>query len=233
MEHEKLREAACAANVRVWESGLIILTWGNVSVADRDSGVFAIKPSGVPYEDLTPESMVIVGIEDGAPIDGALRPSSDTPTHRVLYQRFDGVGAVVHTHSEAATSFAQASLSIPCMGTTHADHFAGPVPVTRHPSQEEIDGGYEAATGEIIIAHFADHGIDPLVVPGVLLPHHGPFVWGPTAAKAVDNAIALESIARMAGTTSALRPDAPPVPERLAAKHFTRKHGPSAYYGQQ
>lgn len=232
MEHETLRTQTLEANLAVWKAGLIVLTWGNASVADREAGVFAIKPSGVRYEELTASSMVVVAISDGSVVAGNSRPSSDTPTHQRIYAAFESVGSVVHTHSEAATGFAQACLPIPCMGTTHADHFAGTIPVVRHPTSEELAGDYETATGDIVVSHFKQYGIDPLAVPAVLLPHHGPFAWGATGEKAVANAIALESVARMAASTRAVASQPPEIPTAMLEKHFQRKHGPAAYYGQ-
>lgn len=232
LKYREIREQAFEANMAIQRSGLIVLTWGNASAADRAAGVFAIKPSGVAYHELTSRMMVIVSIETGAIVDGSYRPSSDTATHRSIYAAFGAVGGVVHTHSIHATSYAQAARSIPCLGTTHADHFAGPVPVTRHPTEQEIDAGYEAATGDIIVEHFRTHAIDPLHVPAALLPHHGPFVWGETAAHAVENAIALEAVAQMAALTHAIAGTPAPIPDRLQRKHFSRKHGTNAYYGQ-
>lgn len=232
LSHRAIREAAYEANMAIYRSGLIVLTWGNASAADHASGVFAIKPSGVTYDDLSPETIVVVGIETGEVVDGALRPSSDTATHQRIFASFPDVGGIVHTHSTFATCYAQAASPIPCLGTTHADHFAGPVPVTRHPSAAEIAAGYEAATGDIIVEHFRANALDPLHVPAVLLPHHGPFAWGESAAKAVENAIALEAVARMALYTRTIADAGPPVPDRLQQKHFARKHGSDAYYGQ-
>lgn len=245
MIYRALREAAYAANMAIRDAGLVVMTWGNASAADRALGVFAIKPSGVAYADLRPEAMVIVSIETGEVVAGELRPSSDTATHQRLYAAFAGIGGVVHSHSPAATSFAQACRPIPCLGTTHADHFAGPVPVTRHPTAPEIARGYESATGDIIVEHFTSREIDPLAIPAVLLPHHGPFAWGSTAEKAAHNAIALEAVAAMAITTFAaagadlrtigdptVAGPPPDIPAVLREKHFSRKHGPDAYYGQ-
>lgn len=232
MEYRAIRQAAYEANIAIQDAGLVVLTWGNASAADHDAGVFAIKPSGVSYAQLAPDAMVIVSIDTGAVVDGELRPSSDSATHQRLYRAFGGIGGIVHTHSPCATSFAQAARSIPCLGTTHADHFAGEVPIARHPAQAEIDAGYEAATGEIIVEHFRDAGVDPLHVPAVLLPHHGPFAWGESAERAVENAIALEAVADMALRTLAIGSNPPAIPARLEQKHFSRKHGPDAYYGQ-
>lgn len=233
MEYRAIREAACEASIAIQDGGLVVLTWGNASAADHEAGVFAIKPSGVSYAQLEPAAMVVVSIETGEVVDGELRPSSDTATHQRLYRAFARVNGIVHTHSRCATSFAQAASPIPCLGTTHADHFAGEVPVTRHPTQDEIDAGYEAATGDLIVEHFREAGIDPLHIPAVLLPHHGPFAWGETPAKAVENAIALEAVADMAIGTFAIGSTPPVIPARLEQKHFSRKHGPGAYYGQR
>jgi L-ribulose-5-phosphate 4-epimerase len=226
-DYSDLQTEAYQANMSLHKAGLAPLTWGNASAA----GVFAIKPSGVAYEDLSPKRMVVVEIASGNVIAGDDRPSSDTPTHAHLYRTWR-IGGVAHSHSSWATSFAQACRSIDCLGTTHADHFAGQVPITRHPSPDEIASGYELATGAIITEHFRDHGIDHTRIPAVLLPHHGPFTWGTSAHDAVKNAIVLEAVARMAIQTLALNPDASQPPERLRAKHFSRKHGPDSYYGQ-
>lgn len=225
----ELREECCEANRRLPASGLVDLTFGNVSVADRAAGVFAIKPSGVDYDKLTPADMVLVDFT-GRVVEGELRPSSDTPTHACLLRSFEGVRSVVHTHSRQAVSFAQAGREIPLLGTTHADYFRGAVPVTRSLTAEEIDQAYEAATGEVIVETFA--GKNPLEIPAVLVRHHGPFVWGPTGAKAVETALALEIIAQMAQQTLALQPAIGPIPEKLSETHFLRKHGATAYYGQ-
>src|SRR5687768_10369156 len=179
MAHERLKEAVLAANLDLNRSGLVILTWGNVSGVDRDAGVMAIKPSGVAYEAMGPEDMVVVSLESGKVVGGALRPSSDTPTHLHLYREFPEIGAVVHTHSTHAVSWAQAERDLPCLGTTHADHFYGPVPVTRRLRAEEIAGGYEHYTGAVIVECFVDRRLDPLAIPGVLVAGHGPFAWGP------------------------------------------------------
>jgi L-ribulose-5-phosphate 4-epimerase len=229
MNYQSLREECCEANRRLPASGLVDLTFGNVSVIDRAAGVFAIKPSGVDYADLTPEQMVLVDLE-GKVVEGTLRPSSDTPTHRRLFLAFPEIGSVVHTHSRTAVAFAQALRPIPCFGTTHADHFRGAVPVTRHMTPEEINGDYEWETGGVIAEAFEK--LDPNEVTAVLVAGHGPFVWGPTAAKAVEYAMALEICAEMALKTLALSPSAESLPEVLRDKHFLRKHGKNAYYGQ-
>jgi L-ribulose-5-phosphate 4-epimerase len=229
MNHQSIREECCEANRLLPASGLVDLTFGNVSVIDRAAGVFAIKPSGVDYADLTPEQMVIVDLE-GNIVEGNLRPSSDTPTHRHLFLSFPGIRSVVHTHSRNAVAFAQALRPLPCFGTTHADHFRGAVPVTRHMTAAEINGDYEWETGKVIAEAFA--GRDPEEVPAVLVAGHGPFAWGPSAAKAVEYALALEICAEMALKTLALSPNAAELPEVLREKHFQRKHGKNAYYGQ-
>lgn len=229
MSYTALREECLAANLALPKTGLVDLTFGNVSVADPERRVFAIKPSGVDYEKLTAEDMVIVDF-DGNIIEGDLRPSSDTPTHRYLFLNFPGIRSVVHTHSRSAVAFAQAGLDLPCLGTTHCDYFHGPVPVTRTMTPAETAGDYEWETGKVIVERFA--GIDPLHVPAVLVRNHGPFAWGPSAVKAVETALALEIIADMALKTLSLNPSAAAAPAHLLEKHFFRKHGPSAYYGQ-
>lgn len=229
MSYQSIKEECLAANLDLPETGLVDLTFGNVSVADPGRRVFAIKPSGVDYEKLTADDMVILDFE-GNLVEGSLRPSSDTPTHRHLYLNFPGIRSVVHTHSRGAVAFAQAGIDLPCLGTTHCDYFHGPVPVTRTMTPEEVAGEYEWETGKVIVERFA--GLDPLHVPAVLVRNHGPFAWGPGAAKAVETALALEIVADMAIRTLTLNPSAAPAPEYLLDKHFSRKHGASAYYGQ-
>lgn len=229
-EYQALKEECLQANLELPKTGLVDLTFGNVSVADPVRRVFAIKPSGVDYTELRAEHMVILGY-DGNIVEGDLRPSSDTPTHRCLFLNFPGIRSVVHTHSRNAVAFAQAAREIPCLGTTHCDYFFGPVPVTRTMTPEEVGGEYEWETGRVIVERF--QGINPLDVPAVLVRNHGPFVWGPSGAKAVETAVALEAVADMAAKTLALAPDAPSAPHHLLEKHFFRKHGPGAYYGQQ
>ncbi len=224
-----LKREAYEANVALPRHGLINLTFGNASAIDRDRGVFAIKPSGVAYDDLKPSDMVLVDL-DGAVVEGDLRPSSDTPTHRRLFLAFPGVGGVVHTHSSRATAFAQAGRPIPILGTTHADYFAGDVPVTRKMTAQEIASAYEWETGNIIAERF--DGLDPFDYPGVLVNRHAPFSWGASVAKAIENAVAIECVADMALMSLRLVPDLRPIEPELLAKHFERKHGPDAYYGQ-
>jgi len=229
MSYQSIREECLAANLALPKTGLVDLTFGNVSVADPERRVFAIKPSGVDYDKLTAADMVILDFE-GNIIEGNRRPSSDTPTHRCLFLNFPGIRSVVHTHSRSAVAFAQAGMDLPSLGTTHCDYFHGSVPVTRTMTPEEVSGEYEWETGKVIVERFA--GIDPLHVPAVLVRNHGPFAWGPSAAKAVETALALEIVADMALKTLSLNPAAAGAPAHLLEKHFFRKHGPSAYYGQ-
>ena len=227
---EAIREECCDANRQLGRSGLVDLTFGNASVADHEQRVFAIKPSGVAYDGLTPAQMVIVDF-DGNVVEGELRYSSDTPTHRRLYLGFAGVRSIVHTHSRHAVAFAQAGREIPCWGTTHADYFYGAVPVTRSMTAKEIGGEYEWETGSVILERFAD--LNYQQVNAVLVRHHGPFVWTTgTGAKAVEIALALEIVAQMALATAQLSPACPPIAPELLDRHFLRKHGPGAYYGQ-
>lgn len=231
MNYKDIREECCDANQALPKTGLVDLTFGNVSVLDADKGVFAIKPSGVDYAVLHPRDMVIVDL-DGQVIEGVLRYSSDTPTHRRLFIAFAeaGVRSIVHTHSRCAVAFAQAGREIPCLGTTHADHFYGPVPVTRTMTPEEINGDYEWETGNAIVERFAE--INPMDIPAVLINDHGPFVWNVSGTKAVEYAYALEVAADMALKTLSISADQAAVSSALLNKHFLRKHGKSAYYGQ-
>jgi len=227
---EELKKLVCEANLALVAGGLVIETWGNVSGVDRSAGAMVIKPSGLSYEGMKPEHMAVVSLGSGEVIDGSLKPSSDTPTHLELYRAFPDIGGVVHTHSLHATAWAQARRSIPAMGTTHADYFHGPIPVTRLMTAEEIQADYEANTGKVIVERFA--GADPLATPAVLVAGHGPFAWGQSPQQAVENAIVLEHLARLACLTLAIEPCPQPISPDLLDKHFLRKHGPGRYYGQ-
>jgi L-ribulose-5-phosphate 4-epimerase len=233
MSFQELREEVWLANKELAKSGLVVLTWGNVSGVDRESGVMAIKPSGVDYDELEPEDIVVLSIDEGEIIEGSLRPSSDTPSHLVLYQEFRSIGGVVHTHSAYATSWAQAGREIPCFGTTHADYFYGSVPLTRHLTPEEIKDEYERNTGKVIIEHFSEEDLCPDEVPGVLVPNHGVFSWGDSTMAALQASIVLEEVAKMGLYTILLDPQAGSIPQVLLDKHFFRKHGSGAYYGQK
>jgi L-ribulose-5-phosphate 4-epimerase len=227
--YDRIKAECYQANILLPEFKLIDLTFGNVSVADPEQGVFAIKPSGVDYGHLSEADIVVVDME-GRVVEGALRPSSDTPTHRRLFQAFSGIRAVVHSHSRNAVAFAQAGRGIPCLGTTHADYFYGEVPVTRPMTPEEVRSAYEWETGNVIVEQFRE--IDPAEVSAVLVHGHGPFVWGPSGKKAVENALALEIVAEMALKTLQLDPHALSIEKHLLDKHYLRKHGADAYYGQ-
>ena len=226
---EKLKEDVWKANLQLPEHGLVVFTWGNVSGFDRESGLFVIKPSGVEYTELTPDDMVVMDL-NGNKVEGRLNPSSDTPTHLVLYKNFPGIGGVVHTHSRWATAWAQAGRDIPAYGTTHADAFYGAVPCTRPLTAEEIRGEYERNTGLVIAETFK--GKDALAVPAVIVKNHGPFTWGQTPEKAVENAVTIEAVAQMALLTEQINKTAQPVGQELLDKHYYRKHGANAYYGQ-
>ena len=236
MEYKTIREQAYEANMQIPEQHLALYTWGNVSAFDKAAGVFAIKPSGVPYPELTPESMVIVDL-DGKVVDGSLRPSSDTPTHVVLYKEFavkDGaaINGIIHTHSTYAVSWAQALKPVPLFGTTHADHIQTEVPCTPYLSEAAVKNDYERETGNLIVSHFRSLSLNPAEVNMVLVGGHGPFCWGATADKAVYNAAVLEEVSKMALNTLQLDPAAKPLPAYIVDKHSQRKHGPNAYYGQ-
>jgi L-ribulose-5-phosphate 4-epimerase len=224
-----LKEQVYEANMELPKRGLITYTWGNVSGIDREKGLFVIKPSGVDYDDLKPEDMVVMDLE-GNKIEGKYKPSSDTATHLELYNAFEKMGGIVHTHSPWATSWAQAGRAIPCYGTTHADYFYGAIPCARSLTPDEINGEYEKNTGLVIIETFKN--IDPMSIPGVLCTNHGPFTWGKDAAEAVHNAVVLEEVAKMASRTEVLNKDVIPAPQVLLDKHYLRKHGDNAYYGQ-
>lgn len=227
---EELKQKVYEANMELPKRNLVTYTWGNVSEIDREKGVFVIKPSGVNYEDLKPEDMVVIDL-DGNRVEGRYNPSTDTATHLELYKAFPEIGGVVHTHSSWATVWAQAGRSIPSYGTTHADYFYGEIPCARSLTPEEIEEAYEKNTGKVIIEAFVDK--NPMYVPGVLCTNHGPFTWGKDAAGAVYNAVVLEEVAKMAHYTEMIRPDVTPIPKPLMDKHFLRKHGANAYYGQK
>ena len=229
---EQLKQAVCAANLELPRRGLVTYTWGNVSGIDREKGLVVIKPSGVEYDQLTPEKLVVLDL-DGNIVEGDLNPSSDTKTHLELYKAFPALGGVVHTHSPCAVAWAQAGEDIPCYGTTHADYFYGPVPCARGLTQEELDEDYEKNTGKVIVETFTGRGIDPAHLPAVICRNHGPFTWGKNPAQAVYHAAVLEEVAKMALLTRQVKADAAPAPDHLVEKHFLRKHGPNAYYGQK
>jgi len=227
--HEELKKAVCEANLELQKKRLVIYSWGNVSGIDRSAGVIAIKPSGVAYDELTPEKIVLLD-PDGKIIEGALNPSSDTPTHLELYRNFEAIGGICHTHPTNATMWAQACKEIPCFGTTHADYFYGPIPVTDVMTEEQIKDNYELNTGKVIVQRFA--GMDPIQMPAVLVANHGPFSWGSDPAAAVEATVVLEQIAAMALGTITINPDQGPISSALLDKHYLRKHGKNAYYGQ-
>ena len=228
---EELKRKVYEANMELPRRGLVTYTWGNASGVDRRAGLFVIKPSGVDYEDLRPEDLVVLDLE-GRRVEGKLNPSSDTRTHLALYNAFPDIGGIVHTHSPHAVAWAQAGRDIPAYGTTHADYFYGPIPCARDLTQEEIEEDYEASTGHVIVETFRERKIDPLHVPAVICRSHGPFTWGRDAAQAVYHAVVLEEVAKMAMFTELVNPKAVPAPQRIQDKHFMRKHGPNAYYGQ-
>ncbi|NOX98488.1 MAG: L-ribulose-5-phosphate 4-epimerase AraD [Verrucomicrobia bacterium] len=228
---DELRQEICLANQELETSGLVKLTFGNVSGIDRDKGIFGIKPSGVAYADLKPEQIVLIDLE-GKIVEGDLRPSSDTKTHLKLYQSWQSIGGITHTHSIHATTFAQAECPLPCFGTTHADHFYGEVPLCRALDPEEVEIDYEGNTGVAIVQHFEQNGLDPITMPAVLQKHHAPFTWGKNAKDSVKNSIALEVCAKMAIGTLQLAPASSPIPAHILEKHHQRKHGANAYYGQ-
>jgi len=228
---EALKEQVYLANMELPKRGLVTYTWGNVSGIDREKGLFVIKPSGVGYDVLKPSDMVVVDLQ-GNRVEGELNPSSDTKTHVVLYNAFPEIGGIVHTHSPYAVAWAQAGEDLPCYGTTHADYFYGSVPCARHLTQGELLEDYERNTGVTIVETFRERGIDPKAVPAVLCYSHGPFTWGKDAAQAVYHSVVLEECAKMGIFTRVLNPHAAPAPQRLQDKHYMRKHGPNAYYGQ-
>ena len=227
-----LKERCCKANLELASTGLVMGTFGNLSIADRDGGVFAIKPSGVPYHELKPDKIVLVSLKDGKPVDSKWKPSSDTPTHFELYRAFN-CGAIVHTHSEFATMFAQARMPIRCMGTTHADYFHGDVPVTRAMTKKEVENDYEINTGKVIVETFKSGKLSPEEIPAVLVANHAPFTWGADTNKAIETAEILEFLARMEWRARTMAPDAPQPDQFLIDKHYLRKHGKNASYGQK
>lgn len=227
---EQLKRDVCQANLNLVKEGLVIHTWGNASGLDRDKGLVVIKPSGVPYDEMLPGHMVVVELASGRVVEGKLRPSSDTATHLELYRSFKGVGGIVHTHSLQATAWAQTGKPVPALGTTHADYFHGSIPCTRQLRPDEIKSDYEANTGLVIVETFA--GREPLHCPAVLVASHGPFTWGESVAAAVHHAAILEHLVKLAGETLSLAPSTKPMSSALLNKHFFRKHGPGAYYGQ-
>lgn len=229
---EELKQKVYEANMELPRRNLVTYTWGNVSGIDREKGLFVIKPSGVVYESLTPQDLVVMDL-DGKQIEGTLNPSSDTKTHLELYRAFPSIGGIVHTHSPYAVSWAQARRDIPCYGTTHADYFYGPIPCCRNLTPEEIEADYEANTGKVIAETFQQRALDPLYVPAVICANHGPFTWGKDAAQAVYHAVVLEEVAKMAIFTEQDCPTAGAAPQCILDKHFMRKHGPNAYYGQK
>ena len=229
---EKLKEEVYLANMELPKRGLVTYTWGNVSGIDREKGLFVIKPSGVEYDELKPSDMVVMDLK-GNKIEGDMNPSSDTKTHMVLYNAFPKVGGIVHTHSPYAVAWAQAGEDLPCYGTTHADYFSGSIPCARHLTQEELDEDYERNTGVTIVETFKERGLDPKAVPAVLCFSHGPFTWGKDPAQAVYHSVVLEECAKMGIFTRMVNPNAAPAPQRMQDKHYMRKHGPNAYYGQK
>ncbi len=228
---EELKKEVYEANMLLPKYGLVTFTWGNVSGIDREKGLFVIKPSGVEYDKLRPEDMVVVDLK-GNKVEGDYKPSSDTATHMVLYNHFPNIGGVVHTHSSWATSWAQSGRGIPCYGTTHADYLYGEIPCMRNLTQEEIDEAYELNTGNVIVNEFKRMNLDYVAMPAVLCKNHGPFTWGKDAHEAVHNAVVLEEVAKMAARTETINPDVKPAPQMLQDKHYYRKHGANAYYGQ-
>lgn len=228
---ENLKEIVCKANLELPKYGLVTFTWGNVSAIDKETGLVVIKPSGVEYDTMKPEDMVVVDL-DGKVVEGQYKPSSDTPTHVALYKAFPSIGGIVHTHSRWATTFAQSKMGIPALGTTHGDYFYGEIPCTRLMTPEEISGEYEKETGNVIIETLRLKGIDPSQVPAALVASHGPFAWGKDAMEAVHNAVVLEEVAFMAFHCLQLNKDTEPMQQELLDKHYLRKHGANAYYGQ-
>ncbi len=231
MSLNELRERVFLANRMLVDSGLVVLTWGNASGVDREKGLVVIKPSGLPYADMRPDNLVVTDLL-GKVVEGSLRPSSDLPTHLELYRAWPDIGGVAHTHSPCATAYAQAGVGIPCLGTTHADFCPGTIPCVRALTRAEVEGEYEANTGKAVVGHYRDRKLPPLTYPGALLAHHGPFAWGKTPRAAAEHALILESVARIAELTRRLNPAVSGIPAYITQKHYLRKHGPDAYYGQ-
>ncbi len=229
---ELLKEQVCEANLELNRRGIVIYTFGNVSGIDRETGLMVIKPSGVDYAIMHPEDMVVVDLKTGETVEGKWRPSSDTKTHLEIYRAFPAVGGITHTHSINAVAFAQAGMDIPALGTTHADYFYGSIPCTRELTREEVEEAYELNTGKIIVECIKERGIDPIAVPGIVVKNHGPFSWGKDADAAVYHAVVMEAVAEMALKTLMLNPQAS-MQQYVLDKHYTRKHGPNAYYGQK
>jgi L-ribulose-5-phosphate 4-epimerase len=228
---EDLKKRVCDANLELVTKGVVIYTWGNVSGIDREKGLIVIKPSGVDYDQMTAEDMVVVDLHTGEIVEGKWKPSSDTATHVELYRKYPGIAGVVHTHSVNAVAFAQAGMAIPALGTTHADYFYGDIPCTRELSKDEVEEAYEANTGKVIVETIEQIGYDPMTIPGIVVKNHGPFAWGSSPANAVYNAVVMEKVAEMDLKTLALNPRSN-MEQYVLDKHYTRKHGPNAYYGQ-
>ena len=227
-----LRRKVCEANLELVKRGVVIYTWGNVSEIDRSTGLVVIKPSGISYEQMRPEDMVVVDVNTGEIVDGCYKPSSDTPTHLEIYRSFPEIGGITHTHSVNAVAFAQAGIDIPALGTTHADYFYGSIPCTRELSKEEVEGAYELNTGKVIVECFKERGLSPIAIPGVVVKNHGPFSWGKDAADSVYHAVVMDAVAEMNLKTLQLNPKAM-MQQYVLDKHYFRKHGPNAYYGQK
>jgi L-ribulose-5-phosphate 4-epimerase len=228
---EELKKQVCEANLELVRRGVVIYTWGNVSGADRTSGLMVIKPSGVDYDGMKPENMVVVDLTTCKTVEGQYKPSSDTATHLELYRAFPSIGGIAHTHSINAVAFAQAGLDIPALGTTHADYFYGPIPCTRELTQQEVEEAYEINIGKVIVDCIKERAIDPMAVPGIVVKNHGPFAWGKDAASSVYHAVVMDVVAEMNLKTLLLNPEAS-MAQYVLDKHFMRKHGPNAYYGQ-
>lgn len=229
---EQLKERVCAANLELVARGVVIYTWGNVSEIDRVSGIVAIKPSGVDYDAMTPDDIVLVNLENGEVVEGKWKPSSDTPTHLELYRAFPEIGGITHTHSTNAVAFAQAGTDIPALGTTHADYFYGDIPCTRALTKDEVESAYEVNTGKVVIETIQNHAYPVLNIPGIVVKNHGPFAWGRNAASSVYHAVVIEKVAEMAMKTLQLNPQSE-MAQYVLDKHYMRKHGPNAYYGQK